>query len=1744
MAIKLDLLEVENIYNKDGEQTINLTGDQGVVISGNVALDPSANSDVSIHMHTNSGALGDAYAWNLIAESSADNYEFTIAQGTTDVLKFNNTAAAGNNNATFASDVAMQQTGDVYLTLESTSGSTTEEVAIKYSNQSTGSNYWWAGLNQSANYSLAYGTAYSGANVKMEISTVGGATFSGAGTFNTTLNVNAADEGGSPAMTAVTNMRGYEGRGVGIKMRDSVNSASSPSNREWFVGTGYGQSGFNIGYASDGSQSSYSAQAKLQIGTNGNAVFAGDISTSSGKLNITSDGSAANGAEIYLKHDNNNTNDTIGTIIFGSNADDTLSTIVSETSGANNTSNLKFTTSNAGTLATALTLNADNSATFADKVYIKSSSNYIDTIGSYLSFKSGGNEMTFGGSTSMYINYRAALGGTPVQWIWNAGTSSSYAKFILGELDVRSDAVFAGSLTIPDYINHTSDSGTKFGFSANDTFVVRTGGAVRLTVNDTSATFASQVDTQTLTIDGSSLGSYHDFQSKPIDSDSGLFTVGGHGEAGGYSRAVSLFTSHDGVWNSWVGTNLRWDGTNFKRASDAANNNWGNIAGIRFLGNGAASGAAMQFIIDPPDQSSNPSGEQTIGTSLPSSMTALSINNDLSATFASTVSATDFTASNSVTAGAFLKFGTNGNSDVVNVGSGDIRFLPSSQTLALTLSGANATFAGNVTLSNTAPIFYLDNTTSSTGKKWRLSSAANGKMYITQDGVIDAITLDHTTGNATFAGSISVGGHAVNDILVAGDTFANDDSHLMTAAAIEDKILSYGYGTGGGSGNGDMLLGTVQDITADKEFQDGIKARFGTGADLQFYHASSESHIYNQTGNLTISNDATDGDIVFKSDNGTNGLDSYMTIDGGDGIVRVHKPLWITEYITHIGDNNTYFGFSAADTFVVHAGATGHAELTIDSTTATFAGDLKLFKTAPTLLIEGDGVTSANLKFKTNTVDRWNINVPSGQTNLAFTTGSTNVLSLDTSNNATFAGDLQVDGGDMTIVKQNGSPTINMLRDSNDPGSGTLLHYLNFQVDYGGSHQDWGGIEHRTTTSATRTKLNFNVKSTSGSVLNALSLDGTTDGTTATFAGNINFGDSHFIGDDADDNLLIQGSSSENVIVRSEDGLYFRTGGDNTRLTINSSGAATFAGDVTLSSTAPTFYLDNTTSSTGKNWRLSSAANGKMYIAEHGVVDAITLEHTTGNATFAGSITIPEALKATNGNLKFYAGGTHVFNVDVNKNIYPQTHNSTDLGFSSTLAFRQLWLSGDINTSGELIINNNATNNDGGIHIKNDTDAYGGGITFWTEYGGTDTNIARVQGGTNGSNGILYLQTANTSKVLTTALSLDYNQDASFKGDVNLLNNKKLEVGTNGYGKFFNDGSHTYIENYAGEINFRQFTADGAMIFHADNSTGGGNITEYFRVDGENSRVKFSVNTLHLDNIKALFGNSTDLQIYHNGSNDRSYIYNGTGDLYIENDATDGDIKFYSDDGSGGTAQYFRLDGSEVETGFLKTTHHYDNVQARFGDSGDLRIYHSGTHSYVDGNNVGDLYIRSLNDDVVIQAADDVFIYAQGGEDAIIARGNGAVELYHNNAKKIETTAYGAKTYYTATSNTDGDAAGDIAYLGETTTVAGKIYYYTSSGAWELTDADAESTAKGMLGVALGTSSGTSGMLLKGMVTLDHDPGTIADTLFLSTSAGAATATAPSGTGDIVRVIGYCLNSTNGQIYFNPDGAFVEVTAG
>ena len=80
------------------------------------------------------------------------------------------------------------------------------------------------------------------------------------------------------------------------------------------------------------------------------------------------------------------------------------------------------------------------------------------------------------------------------------------------------------------------------------------------------------------------------------------------------------------------------------------------------------------------------------------------------------------------------------------------------------------------------------------------------------------------------------------------------------------------------------------------------------------------------------------------------------------------------------------------------------------------------------------------------------------------------------------------------------------------------------------------------------------------------------------------------------------------------------------------------------------------------------------------------------------------------------------------------------------------------------------------------------------------------------------------------------------------------------------------------------------------------------------------------------------------------------------------------------------------------------------------------------------------------------------------------------------------------------------------------------------------------LGVALGGESLVDGVLLRGMVTLDADPGEVGDTLFLSTSDGRATSTPASASNNVIRVVGYCLDGSDGQVWFNPDGAFIEAS--
>ena len=115
---------------------------------------------------------------------------------------------------------------------------------------------------------------------------------------------------------------------------------------------------------------------------------------------------------------------------------------------------------------------------------------------------------------------------------------------------------------------------------------------------------------------------------------------------------------------------------------------------------------------------------------------------------------------------------------------------------------------------------------------------------------------------------------------------------------------------------------------------------------------------------------------------------------------------------------------------------------------------------------------------------------------------------------------------------------------------------------------------------------------------------------------------------------------------------------------------------------------------------------------------------------------------------------------------------------------------------------------------------------------------------------------------------------------------------------------------------------------------------------------------------------------------------------------------------------------------------------------------------------------------------------------------------------------------------------GEVVKFGSDTLVQNKFYVHTSSG-WVATDADTEAKTKGLFGIALGTSSATNGILVKGIHSSSAHSFSAGDTLYVGTTEGSVTTTAPSTTGDFLRVVGYVL--ANGYIYINPSPDYIEI---
>lgn len=266
-----------------------------------------------------------------------------------------------------------------------------------------------------------------------------------------------------------------------------------------------------------------------------------------------------------------------------------------------------------------------------------------------------------------------------------------------------------------------------------------------------------------------------------------------------------------------------------------------------------------------------------------------------------------------------------------------------------------------------------------------------------------------------------------------------------------------------------------------------------------------------EAGAATFNSDVTISGSHLTLANGTTYAEAtdYLYI-GGSGLDSADASI----YLGHKGDGSgygwrfKYMGSGSGNNNSLkivseNAGSPKDALVFTQDGDATFGYNLGIGDSSPSYSIEinqadpqirleettSGGNKRLDLKVNSSTSNAEIGANQSAQSLILQTTGSDR-LTIDSSGNSTFSGDVYVDGGDITITKQSGSPVINMLYDGTNPSADSLLHYFNFKVDYSSAHQDWGAIEHRTTSSATRTKLNLNVKSDSGNVQTGLSIEG------------------------------------------------------------------------------------------------------------------------------------------------------------------------------------------------------------------------------------------------------------------------------------------------------------------------------------------------------------------------------------------------------------------------------------------------------------------------------------------------------------------------------------------------------------------------------------------------------------------------------------------------------------------------------
>ena len=246
----------------------------------------------------------------------------------------------------------------------------------------------------------------------------------------------------------------------------------------------------------------------------------------------------------------------------------------------------------------------------------------------------------------------------------------------------------------------------------------------------------------------------------------------------------------------------------------------------------------------------------------------------------------------------------------------------------------------------------------------------------------------------------------------------------------------------------------------------------------------------------------------------------------------------------------------------------------------------------------------------------------------------------------------------------------------------------------------------------------------------------------------------------------------------------------------------------------------------------------------------------------------------------------------------------------------------------------------------------------------------------------------------------------------------------------------------------------------------------------------FAGHILLADSKNVKIGAGTDLQLYHDGTN--SYITNSTGALKIATETSGIAVTIGHTTSETTIADNLTVTGT-VAAGVITADglDMGDSEKIRLGAAQDLEIYHDGSHSYIYDGGTGNIVLKTNNGaNVDIMGASEYM--AKFIKD-------GAVELYYNDAKKLETTSAGITVTGAVTGNLTGDVTGDVS---GTATVATTV---------TITDNESTNEENAVIFTAGGdVDGGNLGLESDGNLTYNPSSGTLTATALAGTLSTAA----------------------------------------